>query len=54
MQRHDTALMAQNTIPRGAPSLRAGRLGSIEIRGSEIILGPPLLFNKSNIDKFNF
>jgi hypothetical protein len=30
------------------------RLGKIEIRGSEIILGPPLKFTKANIDKFNF
>ena len=38
----------------GATSLTAGRLGKIEIRGSEIILGPPLKFTKENIDRFNF
>ena len=47
-------LMAQHKLAPGARSLQAGRLGTIEIRGSEIILGPPLLFNKSNIDRFNF
>jgi rhamnose transport system permease protein len=31
-----------------------GRLGRIEIRGGEIILGPPLRFTKKNIDQFDF
>ena len=48
------ALMAQNKLAPGAASVEAGRLGKIEIRGSEVILGPPLLFTKENIDKFDF
>ena len=32
----------------------AGRLGTIEVRDSQIILGAPLLFNKANIDRFDF
>jgi rhamnose transport system permease protein len=48
------ALMAQNRLAPGAASLEAGRLGTVEIRGSEIILGPPLLFTKENIDQFDF
>jgi rhamnose transport system permease protein len=47
-------LLTQNKIPQGATSLKAGRLGSLEVRGSEIVLGPPLIINKSNIDQFNF
>ena len=35
-------------------SLRAGRLGNIEIRGTEVILGKPFIFNKANIDQFDF
>jgi rhamnose transport system permease protein len=46
--------LAANTLPAGTTSMSAGRLGRIEIRGSEIILGPPLKFTKDNIDKFNF
>ena len=38
----------------GASGIEAGRLGRIEVRGSEIILGAPLLMNKSNIDKYDF
>jgi rhamnose transport system substrate-binding protein len=48
------ALMAQNKLAPGATSIDAGRLGTIAIRGSEVILGPPLLFTKENIDKFDF
>ena len=48
------ALMAQQKLVAGAQSLEAGRLGTIAIRGTEVILGPPLFFTKDNIDKFNF
>ena len=45
----------QDTLAAGAQtSVQAGRLGAIEIRGSEIILGAPLMFTKANIDKFDF
>ncbi len=46
--------MLQNTLTAGARSLQAGRLGRLEIRGSEIILGPPLKFTRANIDQFDF
>jgi rhamnose transport system substrate-binding protein len=35
-------------------SFDAGRLGKIEIRGTEVILGKPFIFNKSNIDQYDF
>ena len=35
-------------------SLRAGRLGEIGIEGDQIVLGAPFIFNKSNIDGFDF
>jgi len=38
----------------GASSIEAGRLGRIEVRGSEIVLGAPLLMNKTNIDRYDF
>ncbi|MEP6914974.1 MAG: substrate-binding domain-containing protein, partial [Acidobacteriota bacterium] len=48
------SLLAQNKLPAGATSLPAGRLGTVQIRGSEIILGAPVMFTKSNIDQFDF
>jgi rhamnose transport system permease protein len=47
-------LLAQRRVAADARSLQAGRLGAVEIRGREIVLGPPLLFTKSNIDRFDF
>ncbi len=49
-----SALAADNRLAPGARALHAGRLGGIEIRGSEVILGAPMLFNRSNIDNFDF
>jgi rhamnose transport system permease protein len=49
-----SALAAGNKIAPGAKTIQAGRLGAIEIRNSEIILGAPMLFNKGNIDRFDF
>ncbi len=38
----------------GTKELIAGRLGKIEVRDDEVVLGAPFIFNKSNIDKFDF
>jgi rhamnose transport system substrate-binding protein/rhamnose transport system permease protein len=46
--------LLQNKLAPGRRAVQTGRLGSLEIRGSEIILGPPLKFTKSNIDQFDF
>jgi ABC-type sugar transport system substrate-binding protein len=48
------ANLVENRLQSGARSITAGRLGSREIRGDEIILGPPLVMNASNIDQFDF
>ena len=48
------ALAADQKLPAGTRAIEAGRLGAITIRGSEIVLGPPLLFSKDNIDRFDF
>jgi rhamnose transport system substrate-binding protein len=49
-----SALVTQNKLAPGARTLQAGRLGQIEVRGSEIVLGAPMLFNRGNIDRFDF
>jgi rhamnose transport system permease protein len=41
-------------ISGDSTSVNAGRLGHLDIRGSEIILGKPLLINKENIDQLPF
>ena len=37
-----------------ATSFAAGRLGTVEIQGDNILLGQPYLFTNENIDEFNF
>ena len=48
------AMLARGTLGAGARSLDGGPLGAIAIDGSQIILGPPLMFTKRNIDEFDF
>ncbi|CAN5548850.1 substrate-binding domain-containing protein [soil metagenome] len=47
-------LEAQKKIPAGATSIEAGRLGRLQMRGTEIVLGVPLTINKDNIDHLDF
>ena len=36
------------------PKVAAGRLGPIEVTDDEVRLGAPFIFNKENVDRFNF
>jgi rhamnose transport system substrate-binding protein/rhamnose transport system permease protein len=45
---------ADGELAHGAKTLAAGRLGSVQVVGDEIRLGKPFVFNKSNIDRFDF
>jgi rhamnose transport system permease protein len=47
-------MLSRNQIPAGAASIQAGRLGTLVVKGSEIILGAPLLIDRKNIDKLDF
>jgi rhamnose transport system permease protein len=38
----------------GASAIAAGRLGQIEVRADQVILGAPFVFTKDNIDGFDF
>jgi ABC-type sugar transport system substrate-binding protein len=38
----------------GDTSITAGRLGTVAIRGDNILLGTPINFTKENIDQFDF
>ena len=46
--------LAGGQLKRGDKDLAAGRLGKIEVADDEVRLGAPFIFNKANIDKFNF
>jgi rhamnose transport system substrate-binding protein len=48
------AQLTRQAFAPGATAIDAGRLGRIEVRGSEIVLGAPLLMNKGNIDRYDF
>jgi rhamnose transport system substrate-binding protein len=46
--------VAKDELKPGAKSFKAGSLGTFEIKGDNILLGKPFIFNKGNIDQFDF
>ncbi len=46
--------LAAGQLKGGDAGLTAGRLGKIEVAGDEVRLGAPFIFNKENIDNFDF
>jgi rhamnose transport system permease protein len=46
--------LAKGELKAGDKSIRAGTLGEFEILGDNILLGKPFIFNKANIDQFDF
>ncbi len=46
--------LSAGELKAGVSALTAGKLGKIEVKGDEVMLGMPFIFNKSNIDKFDF
>ena len=46
--------LSTGALKRGDAKLAAGRLGQIEVADDEVRLGAPFVFNKENIDRFNF
>jgi ribose/xylose/arabinose/galactoside ABC-type transport system permease subunit/ABC-type sugar transport system substrate-binding protein len=46
--------LKKGKLEPGDRQLRAGRLGVLQIQGDNILLGRPFVFNKSNIDRFDF
>ena len=45
---------ANGTLKPGAATFAAGRLGEIKLQGDNLILGQPFIFNKQNVDQFDF
>jgi rhamnose transport system substrate-binding protein len=46
--------VATGKLKQGDKSMQGGRLGKIEIDGTNILLGQPVTFTKQNIDQFDF
>ncbi|HYP16362.1 MAG TPA: substrate-binding domain-containing protein [Opitutus sp.] len=51
---HAAAALARGTLKAGDSSVTAGALGSFQIQGDNILLGTPFVFNRENIDQFDF
>ena len=51
---HVADALAKGTLKAGQPSFSAGRLGSLSLRGDNVLLGTPFTFTKDNVDKFDF
>ncbi len=49
-----SADVVSGKLVAGATSMDGRRLGKIEVRGDEIILGAPLVIDKGNVDKLDF
>jgi rhamnose transport system substrate-binding protein len=46
--------LARGNLKPGDANLKAGSLGTFEIKGDNILLGKPFVFTKENIDQFDF
>jgi rhamnose transport system permease protein len=46
--------LAKGSLKKGDATIRAGRLGNLEIAGDNILLGKPFTFTAENIDQFDF
>lgn len=46
--------LAKGTLKTGDKTIKAGSLGEFQIEGDSILLGKPFIFNKENIDRFDF
>jgi rhamnose transport system substrate-binding protein/rhamnose transport system permease protein len=46
--------LSAGELKRGDDKMSAGRLGNIGVADDEVRLGSPFIFNKSNIERFNF
>src|SRR5437588_6281107 len=48
------AALAKGELKPGATKFKGGKLGELEIKGDNVMLGKPFVFTKENIDQFNF
>jgi rhamnose transport system permease protein len=48
------AALAKGDLKAGTTKFKGGRLGELDVKGDNILLGKPFVFNKDNIEKFDF
>jgi rhamnose transport system permease protein len=48
------AALVRNQMPPNPTSFEAGRLGKVQITGTQVILGRPLILTRANIGRFDF
>lgn len=51
---HAAKAVAEGSLKPGAAQFKAGALGEFQVAGDNILLGKPFVFNKDNIDQFDF
>ena len=51
---HAAHALVTGALKPGAKTFKAGALGEFQIEGDNILLGKPFIFNKENIDQFDF
>jgi rhamnose transport system permease protein len=51
---HAAVAVARGQLKSGATTFKAGRLGELEVKADNVLLGKPFVFNKENIEQFNF
>jgi rhamnose transport system substrate-binding protein len=51
---HVAKAVKESRLKMGDTSFTAGRLGTVEVAGDNVLLGQPLTFTKDNIDQFDF
>jgi ABC-type sugar transport system substrate-binding protein len=51
---HAAKAVKEGTLKAGDTQFKAGRLGTMTIRGDNVLLGEPFKFTKENIDRFEF
>jgi rhamnose transport system permease protein len=46
--------LATGALKPGVTALAAGRLGQVEVKGDNVLLGTPFTFTRENVDRFDF
>jgi rhamnose transport system substrate-binding protein len=51
---HAAVAVARGELKAGAVKFGGGRLGELEVKGDNVLLGKPFVFTKENIEQFDF